>query len=202
MLPTYLINLPRRTDRLKVSTDILHRHGINFEVCEAIDLPNGADGIRQTMIGLFTHILDNTPYNEVLIFEDDIDFLTSDVVGCIWVAMRELPTDYDLLFLGANVYKPLLPHSANLLKLTGAVANHAIVYTRKAMTELRELYINNPKSITDSLMDTHIVSRGDCYIMNPQIAMQRADYSDIEGKFVNYKPYIQDRFNSQLRKMK
>lgn len=211
MLPTYLINLPRRTDRLEVSKRILQQHGIDFELCEAIALQNGADGIRQTMIGLFTHILQNTDYDKVLILEDDVDFIElnssrrgnyRNVWMQIQLAMSELPPDFDLLFLGANVYKPLLPYSKNLLKLTGAVANHAIIYTRKAMAELLELYTNNPKSITDSLMDTHIVSRGTCYIMNPMIAVQRPDFSDIEGKPVNYKRYIQDRFNNAVKKLK
>lgn len=201
MLPTYLINLPRRTDRLQVSQRILQHHGIDFELCEAIDLQNGADGIRQTMIGLFTHILNNTEYERILILEDDVDFLYPDVCAAIDNAIKELPNDFDLLFLGANVYKPLLPYSRNLLKLTGAVANHAVVYTRNVMQELLTLYTDNPKSITDSLIDAHIVSRGTCYIINPMLAIQRPDFSDIEDKQVDYTRYIQHRFNNAVRKL-
>lgn len=201
MLPTYLINLAKRPDRLKIATNILNQHGISAELCEAIEIDNGADGIRQTMIGLFDHILNNTNHEHVLVLEDDVSFTLPDFWGAVYNSFKELPADYDLLFLGANVYKPLLPHSKHLYKLTGAVANHAMIYPRKTIIELLDLYTNNPKGVTDSLMDTHIVSRGNSYVSNPLIAIQRPDFSNIENRHMDYTRYIQYRYEQAVRKL-
>lgn len=201
-LPVYLINLEKRKDRFVTAQRELNRVGItDFDLVTGIDLLNGADGIRQTMIGLFTHILTETEHAEVLILEDDVEFLNPDVKSAIGLAMSELPQDYDILFLGANCYKPLKPYSKHLLQLTGAVANHALIYTRKAVQELLTIYTDNPLGITDSLMDMYIVSRGTCYILNPQIAIQRPGFSDIEKRDVDYTPYIQRRFEREVRKL-
>lgn len=164
---------------------------------------NGADGIRATMISLFNSVLNYTKHERILVFEDDIRFLPvlgmsiKEVVNC---AISEIPKDFDLMFLGGNVYKPMVYQSPFLFKLTGAVANHAVVYTRHIMEQLVTLY--KLGGITDLLIDRNIIPRGKSYIVNPLLCTQYPDYSDIEKRTVNYDNLLVGRYMLEANKCK
>lgn len=188
MIPTYLINLPRRTDRLTRCSEMLTKHGIAFEVFPAIEHRDGKEGIRATMLKLFDTVKDD----QILVLEDDVDFIGD--LSILPKAISELPKDFDLLFLGANVFRPAEPYSEHLLRLTGAVANHAVIYTRKVMERMLEAYRESTQP-TDMILNDRVVRGGKSFITRPLLATQIPDYSDIEKKRVDYSSLLIDRYN-------
>ena len=170
----------------------LDGYGLKYTVVEATGNIDGAHGLRMTMKRLF----ETTKEPEILVLEDDCCFL-SNPIPAIERAQIELPADYDLLFLGGNVYKPTVKHSEHLYRLTGCVGNHAVVYTRAVMDNLAYLYCTATKP-TDVIIDKEIVSQGDCFITHPLLAVQYTGYSDIEGKKTDYKTLLIDRYHKNV----
>jgi GR25 family glycosyltransferase involved in LPS biosynthesis len=192
MIPIYLINLPRRTDRLQQSTEVLKQYELDFTVFPATECADGKEGIMRTMIALFSEVKDE----HVLVLEDDIELL-HDPRGTLASAWTEIPKDFDMLLLGGNIYKPMHHYSDHLYKLTAAVGNHAVIYSRKVMETMKSIYEANLGGCTptDMLLDKHIIRRGNSYITNPLLATQRPGYSDIENQEVNYDEYLINRYN-------
>lgn len=202
----YLINLESRTERLLISLRRLHWFDIPVQVFDAIyNERNGAVGLRSTMIALFTECL-HRGYNNVLIFEDDFMVL-EDLNFYMPLCLQQLPKDFSLLYLGGHIITPFKEkYSENLLTLTGALTTHAIVYSRKAIEILLPIFIahaENPRDKTtiDMLLSNRIITAGKSYITYPLLVSQRKSWSDIENREIDYKDYIEDKYERQYQKL-
>lgn len=195
MIPIYIINLPGRIDRLKDCKALMDAHKLSYRIFPAVRHDDGRKGLKLTMIKLFDTIKDD----KVLVLEDDVDFI-ADINTLLPAAMKELPRDFDLLFLGANVYRPMDAYSDHLMRLSGAVANHAVIYTRRVMDLMKKVYAQPGENPTDVLLDHHVVHKGKSFVTYPQIATQRPSYSDIEKKNVDYSCYLIDPYNKHCNR--
>ena len=169
----YYINLDNREDRkeLFLSQDL----PMQFERISGIKTSPGWVGCRESHISVASCVKDVT-----LIAEDDCLFLQP------WhkleTAMRQLPNDWDLLYLGATLTKPLEKYSKNLYRLRGGYSNTAIIYRNdkvaKFILEHRDEIVRY-----DIFMVTQVQPRFNCFITNPMMACQRPGYSDILHKY-------------------
>lgn len=173
-------------------TQQLDSYGLAYTVFPATANIDGAHGLRLTMARLFESVTDP----EILVLEDDCCFLHNPVIA-LESALPELPTDYDLLFLGGNVYKPAAKHSEHLYRLTACVGNHAVVYTRAVMDKMAALYKQATKP-TDMILDKEVVQMGNSFIVSPLLATQYPGYSDIEQKETDYKNLLIERYNKNV----
>lgn len=133
----------------------------------------------------------------VLIFEDDAIFI-NDYSIVIPEALDELQ-EWDMLYLGGNICSPIYQVSTHLGKLTHAQSTHAYGVNKNFLDKLIN-YIE-PKittTIIDVMYANEIVPTNNCYIMIPMVAIQKDDYSDIEGRKVNYSSWMEKRFQDQL----
>jgi len=189
----YIINLPHRTDR----RDAMNEQLVKYDLLRYSTYVGGVynsefphRGLTFTLINLFQRILEQTNYDTVLILEDDAQFLydpNDTLMGFIGFGR---PKDFKLCYLGANLYKKPKPYSSNLWEMTGAMALHAVVYTRKVMMELVAKYQwEKPEEPFDVILDRDYIQKGGCYCVSPLLAVQRDSLSDIEGKEVNYTKY-------------
>ena len=117
-----------------------------------------------------------------MVLEDDIKIIGSLVH--LGHAMKQLPSDWDMLYLGATLMRPLERYSENLFKLQGGLTTHAIIY-------------NNDHGVCDYIIGHMAGSHVDvfmmqvqklfnCYITFPMIMTQFPGDSDTTGDWTDY----------------
>lgn len=196
----YVINLAKRTDRMQQAIEQLTKYNIPFERWEAIENKDGAEGLRLTMIELFTHCIENN-YQNCLIFEDDVDFLEPDMNNIMEDAIEQLPPDYHILYLGAQLCKMPVFYWRNLLIVQDAYATHAAAYSNAAMKEILNSEFKSP---IDNFFVKTIQKKGKCFCVYPLIASQIPSHSDIytATPIMDWRKYIQGKYEFQMQRMK
>lgn len=189
-----LINLASRPDRLVESSLELKRHKIPFEVVPAIKNENGQQGISDTLRGLFGETLD-AGHRNILVFEDDVRMVVEpeEFERVMDLALIELPSHWDMLYLGANLPNPrrVSEYSAHLLRTIRALALHAVAYSRRGMEEILSL---SPTLPIDLQIADEINTAGGSFITYPLLCTQKESFSDIEKTRTSYTHYIEDRY--------
>jgi hypothetical protein len=131
---------------------------------------------RQTLIEFFESS------NERLLFlEDDCVFKDCNHVD---QALKELPADWDIVYLGCNIQdeKPV-KISDNLFKIKGAYTTHCIGYNKKCIPFILE----NQPGFSEQMYDNWLAGQSlNVYVINPMVAWQRPRHSKIWGREVNY----------------
>lgn len=201
MIRTFIINLPVRTDRRKSVTIEMDRIKLGYRFWRAVTHPSsGVMGLIETMKYLLEYCIANG-YAKVLILEDDVRFLETRlfVDKCI----AQLPDDFDLMYLGCNLAQNKVElFSPNLIKVDGAYATHAILYSNSGMKKVYDIL----KRGSDSPLDVQIVhgvqADGNCYACYPMAGTQVDSYSDIEQRDVRYRQLLEDRFEQKTQHLK
>lgn len=191
----FLINLPKRTDRLRSATHDLSLYKIPFEIVPAINHKNGAKGLFLTMKAIFEMAIDEQ-YKNILLFEDDAKFINdpNKYMPLCLEQLGRICAGYDIFHLGPNTHQPLQRHSDNLLRMHKCRATHAVAYSAQGI----ELILRKLSEIPfhdhiDVYFENHIQPLGGCYCSYPMIATQHNDYSDITKSEAD-QSYIEKRF--------
>jgi GR25 family glycosyltransferase involved in LPS biosynthesis len=193
----FVINLPERTDRLLDIAEELDKWGIPYELRNAIKKENGAEGLRETVWNIIEEGVFNN-WQSVLIFEDDCVFVEScgNPNDTMEQVVKQLPDMWQLLYLGGQVTNGFkLRHSPNLLLLDMCFATHAWALSLDAMKNIISEGLDYP--IDNSVVKT-IQPRGNTYITYPLLATQRAGHSDIGKTYINWQPFIEQRYYQKL----
>ena len=130
----------------------------------------------------------------LLILEDDVVF-EPGAFERMNKAICQLPDDWDILYLGANVKAPASRHSDNLFRVrSGVHTTHAMLYSAKGRQSMHDLYHPGEKDIPtiDHWLYTEGLNLMNCYVVWPMIAYQRADHSDIRLAYYDYKQEMMD----------
>lgn len=198
---TVVLNLDKREDRLLDITDHFEKYEIPFTRVAAIENEKGADGLRDTMIKLFTESLDEGIEN-LLVFEDDCLIVVPPETfhDTMNKATHQLPESYHLLYLGLqatagfqNFYSP------NLLPVQKGYATHSVMYSQQGMREVLASQLQSP--IDNHIVDT-VQKQGHCYATYPLLCTQRAGVSDIGKSFIDWQPFIEPRFYQKINEMR
>lgn len=181
-MKTAVINLVSRIDRLReVTKQINHFLTTEFTVYPAHSEPDALRG------NAFSHF-DLLKQGFELIFEDDV-FFESDFTH-LQSILPELPTDYDILYLGGNVIQPIYRYSKNLHKCTDAWGSFAILYSEKGRNYVLNNYSPNatPFTIYDEWLRIQSKSGLKAFIPSVPIAWTRGGFSDVNKQVENYEP--------------
>jgi GR25 family glycosyltransferase involved in LPS biosynthesis len=193
----FVINLPERTDRLLEVAEELYKWKIPYELVNAIKHESGAEGLRMTVEKIFREAIANE-WESVLIFEDDAMFVDScgnpnDTMNEV---VKQLPLNWDILYLGAQCTTGFkLRKSANLLLVENAFATHAWAISLHGMKEILMAGLEAP---IDNCIVAKIQSHGTTYITYPLLATQRPGMSDIGNTYINWQPFIENRYYQKL----
>lgn len=203
---TFLINLDRRPDRLNASQRRADAIGLEFERFPACDgakegliIPSAAEvkqspmywnlaaaGLCVTLIKIFEKAKAEK-LDSILIFEDDFEVNPDikDINSFVDTNIRDIPSDWETIYFGANHAKPFVHITEHVAKLGGAYANHAhAVRSTVFDIMIEELSkVNNPIDVTYCNI---IHPRGNSYVFRPHLILQAEDYSDIVKSRVNY----------------
>ena len=159
----------------------MHRNSLSGEVVYAVQNNDAKTSFNLSM----QKIMPSTD-GVLLLFEDDVeirDFTHFED------AISQLPSNWELCYLGANLIAPIEKYSENLYKTFGAWTTHAVMY-------------NNPKELCKGYTDTSIMfddwlktnihPRGNTYIIKPMIAWQKPHQSDLWNHFADYTRIFDD----------
>jgi len=196
----YCINLSDRKDRWKDSKIEFEKVGIS-NIVERISGIRHIDGrvgiiksVRKCLIKAKKENLKN-----VLIFEDDIKFINNPIINLnnSLEELRICEFEWDLFYLGANTHQKLEKCGNSLIRLKNAFAAHSIVYNSSIFDRVINFAdtVNEIKEFNQiyDVWLSEIQKEGKTYMVNPIITTQRASYSDIERKMVDYS-FIEERF--------
>lgn len=180
----YYINLASRTDRDLATRYELMRLDIAAKRIEAETGEIKWMAFNESQF----KALSQAEGERVLILEDDIVFRNvSSLTGShLPEAIKELPEDWDMLFLGANTigsdvlpFEVPAPYSKHLNRITNSWATHAVAYSRKCIDEILEIWKHDEYPIYDEFLRVNILPVKKCFVLNPMIADQRDGFSDI-----------------------
>lgn len=123
----------------------------------------------------------------LLHLEDDCVFQPLEHLG---KAITELPDDWDVLYLGANIQCDPQRVSEHLFRVTNAWTTHCIAYNRKVVPYLLE---NQPDFSTE--MFDHFLGKNlgalNAFVVAPMVAYQRQHVSAIWGTAEDYTPIFE-----------
>ena len=180
-MKTYCINLdsrPRKWRRVQKEA-----HKINANLIRFPGIPGGHIGCTRSHL----RILADNCYDEIfMIIEDDMKIIVKNPMQVIDKALRQLPANWDLLYLGATLSEPIKRYSDNLFVLKRALAAHAIIYNNQNGV-VDYIVKNHPGPIMDLFYREDVQERFNCFITYPMVATQRAGMSDTISKYNSYK---------------
>jgi GR25 family glycosyltransferase involved in LPS biosynthesis len=125
----------------------------------------------------------------LFLFEDDVVF-EPNAEYHLRECIKQLPDNFDLFYIGANVKSPAVRYSESLYKITGGVhCTHAILYSAKGRKRMIELWDPASEQIHQIDHWMYMIGQGlmECYVANPLIAFQRPAYSDIRLQWFDYR---------------
>lgn len=186
----YCINLDRRPDRWEQCVDEFKRNDVFVERVSAVDgkefpksrmgIKSGAYGLLLTNIKILEDAILNK-YENILIFEDDVKF-AENFNEIFSENIAELPQNWNLLYLGGiNRIKPT-GEKHKIFKTTHTITTHAVGINSNFFEILLESIKKNMASPIDKIQQ-RLQESYDAYVFIPNIATQRASYSDIENRF-------------------
>jgi GR25 family glycosyltransferase involved in LPS biosynthesis len=177
-----VINLESRPERYRNTLRELERNGFT-NITRFNAIKGGESGCAKS------HYECLKGEGLLFLFEDDVVF-EPNAADTINAALSQLPEDFDLFYIGANVKTPATRYSENLYKITGGVhCTHAILYSDKGRKRMLELW--NPQSEEIKQIDHWMYMKGqalmECYVCYPIMAFQRPDYSDVRLGDMDYR---------------
>lgn len=112
-------------------------------------------------------------------------------------ALNDLPPDWDIVYLGANLVlweheKPQPPtrYSGRLFRVYGAWTTHAVGFNRKVVPYLLENQPDFSERMFDNWMSS-VLPQLNAFVVAPMVAYQRARHSAIWNRFDDYTPIFE-----------
>ena len=201
----FYINLESREDRRKLIEQELAELGWNYERFNAIPNSIGPLGCSHSHLSVIRKAKErNLDY--VVVVEDDALFLHKDFINNQIQKVFESGLEYDVLLLAGNVRNPLVKNTdiegiENIYQVKTCWTTTCYIVKKHYFDKL----IDNFKEGVDLLAKTNDVGKYACdawwmrlqekdkwLIILPRTITQRADYSDIEKKKVDYRHLLCD----------
>jgi GR25 family glycosyltransferase involved in LPS biosynthesis len=175
-----VMNLDTRPERWEAVQQEIPKIGITvFQRFSA--LPGGNAGFSAS------HLACVTGHGLRFVFEDDVYF-ESGALDVFNKAIEQLPDNFDMFYLGANVKTPAARYSENLYQVTGGVhTTHAILFSDHARQFIIENYDPAEHNIIDEWYYRKGLSSMQCFVCSPMIAFQRGGYSDLRLQYFDYR---------------
>ncbi|HWZ21455.1 MAG TPA: glycosyltransferase family 25 protein [Cytophagaceae bacterium] len=198
----YLINLDRRRDRLELATKECNRQGIKFERFNAVDglffddyvkyddktadekrWTNGAAALVETTRLILLDAIEKK-YDNILILEDDLEF-NPNINKVFEENYQDIPSDWETFYFGLIHMKPYKMVSKKIARVSQSFCCHCYAINGTFFEYMLELISKIEKPI-DHYTFYDIQPREKSYCFVPNLAYQKADYSDIGMESVHH----------------
>ncbi len=182
----FVVNLDERPDRLMAMDYQLNKQGIEYERFAATKNDNGIAGLLITMKRLFTESLEKG-YKNIIVFEDDAEFMIPNVVAFFNHVVTQLPADFHCFHFGINLLSTPERISQNILRIDEAFSSHAIMYSSEGIRLILPLLDLHPITPYDIILRREVQIYKRCYATFPMICTQSDGFSNIEKKITYWK---------------
>lgn len=200
----YCVTLDRRPDRKAQAEEEFAKHNITVEFI------SGVDGLTLDVTGMQSG--DGTPvskgdlgcsmshlkvarlckergHKRVLVLEDDAVF-HDDFNSLFTEYLPEVPENWDFLYLGGNHDKGGMEKvSEHISKIFYSYTTHAYSMTEKVYDAVIDVLSKKGEKVDIAIGSLHGVFNS--YVFRPHLAYQRAGFSDILERDVDY-PFLKD----------
>lgn len=207
MLNTLYINLEHRTDRRKhVEEQLAMFPFLKVERFNAVKLPNGALGCSISHLKCL-ELAKERGWTQVLIVEDDIQFLNPDLFLTQLNKFTKRHKYFDVLLIAGNNMPPYIRIDDCCIKIANCQTTTGYIVNQKYYDKL---IANYKQGILGLMREPHNKARYaiDVYwktlqmedmwfLITPPTVIQREDYSDIEGKFMDYSKLFLDVYKTK-----
>lgn len=178
----YCINRESRPDRWEKAQEEFKK--LNLEVTRFNAIEGGEKGCMLSHVNIIREAKEKR-YKNVLIFEDDVELLVTDL-EYYQNAINSLPLNWHLLYFGANCTQRLKRHNEYLYTAKGCLCAHAYAVNETVMPQIVADARGNKIKVIDLYYLSKIQPRGKSFITSKFCATQRPCYSDIQNYPVNY----------------
>jgi GR25 family glycosyltransferase involved in LPS biosynthesis len=186
------INLEKRKDRKVEMEQELNRMGIKAERFDAIEHEYGLIGCLESHLEVLK-MAKRRKYKNVLVLEDDFEFLVTPEQLKSELKAVLTSTQYDVLMLGYNIQKST-SFNSQLLKIQEASTASAYIVHHSFYDSLISLYTSSLpiyKKTRDNFYANDKIWRqlqpkSKWYAFKKRLGKQRASFSDNTGQFEDY----------------
>lgn len=177
---SYYVNLDTRTDR---------RKAVEKEFAK-INYKSQRHSARTDVTTTISHleILKNAVSlgENVLIFEDDAEFIDENLIY-LDVILKDLShIEWDMFYIGGNLLRPAYQTSKHLARLSHCYSAHAYGVNKNFVPILADIVEHNTKQIIDVIYGDYVVPNSKAYISIPMLCIQAESYSDILKRNIDY----------------
>ena len=192
---SYCINLDKREDRWKVCKKEFRKIDFYPERFSAIESHIPWLGCYKSHLAILKKAYGEN--KNVLIFEDDVEFIQDkNIIENALNDLSDLP--WHMFYLGGNILKPFYQKSKYLARLTHCQSTHAYGVNKLFLKPLID-FLERQEFIIDVLYAESVIPQSNSFITVPMVAIQRADYSNIEKTIMDYSIPMK-RYNNFLIK--
>jgi hypothetical protein len=120
--------------------------------------------------------------HSLLFLEDDVQFRNMDY---LWPALQELPSDWDVFYMGCNIQGEAIRVSERIYRVSNAWTTHAVAYTRPIV----RFILDNQPGESEQMFDNWLggqLPNWNAYVMKPMCAVQRPRRSSIWNAHTDY----------------
>lgn len=195
----FVLNLPKRVDRLQRVTEIMNEYEINAFVFEAIEHEKGALGLVATMKKLFADCLESE-FERVVVFEDDVEFLECPEVfhqtmdKCV-VGLHSM--QWQIFYLGIQHVRGFGHfRTPNILPVNCGYSTHAVAYSKNAMEYVVKREIQEP---IDNFLVREFQPMNTSFCVYPLLATQANTFSDICKEKPDWDKFIRRSYDDAVR---
>jgi len=192
-IKVFCVNLNDRPERWAEVQEEVKVIGVEIERFPAIKRNPGWQGCLFSHLALWEKA---KPLGIWMTIEDDIFFLTGAKQN-LEAAIGQLPEDWDALYLGATLFRPLERVSENLLRLKCGWTTHGIIWNNQnGVVDYILKYAEDWK--IDVLLADKVQEKFNCYMCFPMVATQRPGWSDIVNHHTEYRE-IMNRYKKYTK---
>jgi len=177
--PTYVINLIERNDKKAYIEKLFKEKNIKFEFYRPVKHNNPKRGCLESHLHLIRSAVEKD-FDKILIFEDDVKFIRSIK------DLKEPPSDWNMIYLGGTVHRIMDTKNKNYTRVQTWTTHAYFINLQDKEFVNKLLEMENYDGEVDRYYLEKVHPNFKCYMTNPMVAIQKEDYSDIEGQEVNY----------------
>ena len=206
---TLFINLEHRTDRLAHVISELNKMNIPGSRFNAIKTTDGAVGCTMSHIKCLELAKEaNAPY--IFICEDDIQFLNPNLFKTNLQKFLDTGLPWDVIIVSGNACPPYTSIGDYAVKVTNCQTTTGYIvsqsYYNVLLTNYREgiqKLLMDPKNKRQYAIDIwwkQLQATGNWYMIVPPTVVQMEGFSDVEGRYTDYKRVMTDMTKEWLFK--
>lgn len=178
----FCINMARRHDRWAHAEAECLKHQLTIERFDAIDLGHlGNHGCTQSHRAVMGLIVERK-LPRALILEDDFEFLYSDSQARFASMIGEVPVDWQMLYIGGHyAEKPRGRISQHVIHIGHMKTTSSYGVTLEMADRLyKHIPANSGDAIDELYRCFHQEENAKCYIFQPRLCVQYANFSDLQ----------------------